>query len=222
MFSNVHVGRTFLSDRSCGNILRSYDEGPVKATTVLLIGIVLFSLNAKCQDDLRQQSVQLSRLPAVEQLAINLAIRHSDRQLGQKAADTSVNRSGDASVATVTLGPVNENDLVVTDQSWCSPTGNCSIFVMRPHGNQYRVILEATGQSITSTARRTNDFRDVQVRMHGSATMSEIKIYRFNGSRYLRSGCYDENFEILDSKGNVHDLDRPHMTPCKSTSRLRK
>lgn len=51
--------------------------------------------------------------------------------------------------------------------------------------------------------------------MHGSATMYMVKVYQFNGSRYLRAGCYNLNFTVLDSEANVRDLDKPRITPCR-------
>ena len=187
----------------------------MRATTLFLICIVLFSIGAPGQDDLRKQTVKLSALPAPQRSAINSAIQQWNRQFPQKPKDNSATLGEDASVATIRLGPSDEPDLVVTDDSGCSPTGNCSIFVLRPTKDEYRVALEATGQIITATPARANGFRNIKVRMHGSATMSEIKIYRFNGIRYVRSGCYNESFEEIDKDGNVQELDTPRMTPCQ-------
>jgi len=58
--------------------------------------------------------------------------------------------------------------------------------------------------------------------MHGSATMSAVNTYKFNGSRYLRSGCYELNFTGLDSKGNVQDLDKPRISPRRSVPRIKR
>lgn len=167
------------------------------------------------QDDMRKSSVRLSTLPAAEQSSVNSAIQHWYRQFESKAKDRSVNALGDASVATVRLGPAHENDLILTDRAGCSPTGNCSIFVMRPVKDRYRVVLEGIGQTFTVMRARANGFQNIEIRMHGSATMSAIKVYKFNGTRYLRSGCYDENFEVLDSAGNSRELKKPQITPCQ-------
>ena len=157
----------------------------------------------------------MSTLPVTQQSAINLAIQHWYRQFKWKAQDSSSNPVGDASIATVHLGSLSEDDLIVTDQSGCSPTGNCSILVLRPAKDRYRVVLEAIGQTLTATPTRADGFRNIKVRMHGSATMSTIKVYKFNGNRYLRAGCYDENFEMLDGAGNLRELKKPQITPCR-------
>ena len=187
----------------------------MRATTVLLIYIALPSMNALGQDDMRKQGVRLSTLPVAQQTNINSAIQHWNRQFEWKAKDQSRDPVGDASVATGRLGPADEDDLIVTDQSGCSPTGNCSIFVLRPIKEKYRVVLEAIGQTFTVTPARANGFRNVKVGMRGSATMSTIKVYKFNGIRYLRADCYDENFEVLDGAGNLHQLKKPQVTPCR-------
>jgi hypothetical protein len=178
--------------------------------------IFLVALCAVCQgQDIRRHSVRLSTLRAPEQSAINSAILHWNRQFEWKAQDNSANMAGDTSVATSPLGPPEEEDLIVTDQSGCSPTGNCSILVLRPIKKQYRVVLEAIGQTFTATSARANGFHDIQVRMHGSATMSTVKIYKFNGTRYVRTGCYDEISGELDKEGNLQELDKPRRTPCQ-------
>jgi hypothetical protein len=185
----------------------------MKSTIFLISCTIFFSIAALGQDDLRKQSVRLSTLPAAQQSAVNSAIQYWNRQLNWKAKNTSA-PAADASVATVRLGPANEDDLIVTDKSGCSPTGNCSILVLRPIKDQYRVILEGTGQSFTATPTRANGFRTIKIRVHGSATMSTIKLYKFNGRQYLRAGCHDENFQILDSAGNLQELKKPQITPC--------
>jgi hypothetical protein len=183
----------------------------VKATVVFMVCVLLFSM--KAPGDTRRQSVRMSALPASQQSAINLAIQHWYRQFKWKAQVGSPIglRMG---VATVHLGPPDEEDLVVTDHSGCSPTGNCSILVMRPTKDQYRVVLEAIGQTFTATPVRASGFRNIKIRMHGSATVSAIKVYKFNGSRYLRAGCYQENFGMLDAAGNLRELKKPQVTPC--------
>ena len=80
-------------------------------------------------------------------------------------------------------------------------------------------MLDGIGQIYTVKPTRTNGFRNIELAMHSSATMSAVKTYKFNGSRYLRSGCYELNFTVLDSKGNVQDLDEPRITPCRGVPR---
>jgi hypothetical protein len=214
-------GRTLLSDLAAGYSLNVCDNGllfgtdQVKTITVFLTCTIFCYVSALCQEDTRKQSLKMSTLPATQQSAINLAIQHWNHQVKWKAQKELAKPVGDASVNIARLGPRDEDDLIVTDQSGCSPTGNCSILVLRPKKEHYRVVLEAIGQTFAATPVRANGFRNIKIRMHGSATMSTIKVYKFNGSRYLRAGCYDENFEMLDGAGNLRELKKPQITPCR-------
>lgn len=186
----------------------------MKATVFVILYMGWFLMNALGQDDIRKQSARLSTLPATQQSAINSAIQRWNRRFKRKAKDDPANL-GEALVAAVRLGSADGNELIVTDQSGCSPTGNCSVFVLHPTKDQYRVVLEGIGQKLTATAARTNGFRNINLSMHGSATMREVKVYKFNGNRYLRAGCYNENFEMLDTTGKLGELEKPRITSCR-------
>ena len=162
----------------------------------------------------KRKEVNLSTLPAAKQSAINAAVRRWNAEFKSNATDENQPLTGDTSVETVHLGPSQEADLVVTDPSYCSPTGNCAILILRPVKNQYRVVLDGIGQSHTVRRTRTNGFGDIELAMHGSATMSTIKVYKFNSSRYLRSSCLNEEFSVIDADGNVQELEKPRITPC--------
>jgi hypothetical protein len=102
-----------------------------------------------------------------------------------------------------------------TGESMCSPTGNCPFWVFEKAGATYRLILKkGAAQSFTIRHARTNGYFDLELGMHGSATMSSLFVYRFRGRRYQRAACYDVNFTYLDEHGEVHELDEPRVTPC--------
>ena len=211
--STDRVGRTFLSDKPSG----AYAVGDkAMRKTALAIGLTLLCCLVSAQQ-IKDKSAKLSSLPAEKQLAINAAARRWGAQFKSSVTDDnqeSFNR--DTSVETVHLGGPEEADLVLIDPSSCSVTGNCSILVLRPVKNRYRVVLDGIGQTYKLGRVRRNGFQNIELVMHGSATMYRVKVYKFNGSRYFRSGCYDMNFTVLDSEGNVQDLDKPRMTPCRN------
>ena len=185
-------------------------------STGLPFGVVLClcTLLAASQQG-RTNGISMSTLPAAQRSAIVAAIDRWNRQFKWKTPDNSDKLVTDTLVDTVHLGPPGEDDLVVTDRSECSPTGNCTILVLRPFKDRYRVILDGIGQSFSLQRSKVNGFRDVVLKMHGSATETTIKIYEFNGSRYLRAACYDENTTLLDADGNVQELEKPRITPCR-------
>jgi hypothetical protein len=51
--------------------------------------------------------------------------------------------------------------------------------------------------------------------MHASAMEMTLKLYKFNGSRYLRAGCQNVILAIEDSEGDLQRLPKPKITPCQ-------
>ncbi len=202
-----------LSDLATRSILPTRQHTDLKIRVPLsALGLLGFLAVAQSPEHL---SVSMSTLPAAQQSEINGAIKRSDRQFKWKAGNGPESAIRDASVEAVRLGPTDENDLVVTDQSACSPTGNCSILVLRSADGRYRVVLDGIGQSFTIRPDRTEGFRNIELTMHGSATESTVKTYKFNGSRYLRSACQDVHFATLDKEGDLQELEKPLVTPCR-------
>jgi hypothetical protein len=96
----------------------------------------------------------------------------------------------------------------------CSPTGNCSVWVLRTGTHGYPVVLHGIAQSVWIWPTRTTGFQDIVLGMHGSATSTTLKLYKFDGSRYRRMACYIADFEYLDQDGTIHELEEPRITPC--------
>jgi hypothetical protein len=95
----------------------------------------------------------------------------------------------------------------------CSPTGNCSIWVLQRADKGYRLILKANAiQTFAIQPGKTNGFQDLVLGMHGSATEQELFVYRFVNDRYRRSACYDANWERLVGDKYV-ELKSPIVTP---------
>jgi hypothetical protein len=100
--------------------------------------------------------------------------------------------------------------------SLCSPTGNCSVWVLEPVDHGYRVILNGDAQTISVLPTSTNRWHDIVLTMHGSATHSGMTLYKFDGHRYRESGCYEASFLATDENGKVEDLEEARITPCGS------
>jgi hypothetical protein len=102
----------------------------------------------------------------------------------------------------------------------CSPTGNCETWVLRQNGDNYSVILHrGAAQTFTIQPTVTNSLHDIVLGMHGSATMQGLTLYRFDGTKYRRAGCYVENFTMIGKDGGVQNLDEPRITPCSKLPR---
>lgn len=204
--------RTLLSDRASNAMLISvFNRKRLLLTTVLLMSVIRLSAICRAQDA-RRQSAKFSTLSPSQQSQIEAAIEKWNHEFKWKAGQAV--ELAQALVDTIQLGPDDEKDLVITDRSGCSPTGNCPVFVLRPAHGEYRVVLDGIGQSVAVDRTAAHGFRDVILRMHGSATESTVKSYRFNGTRYVRVACYNEIFADLDSNGNLQQLAEPRRAPC--------
>ncbi len=133
----------------------------------------------------------------------------SDKELGEIAKKTNV--------AFVDLEGHGRNEVVGqgSGEDVCSPTGNCSFWILRHGRNGYRVILDGgSAQTFTIQSTRTNDFSDIVLGMHGSATDTTLTLYKFDGSRYKDAGCWEANWAALDKDGNWRELKEPRVTQC--------
>ena len=98
----------------------------------------------------------------------------------------------------------------------CSRTGNCPFWVFQRVASGYKVILEKGAvQTFTVQPTRSNDYSDLLLSMHGSATEQELYSYQFGHGRYRSIACYDANWSYLDENGRIHELKRPRITPCR-------
>jgi hypothetical protein len=101
-----------------------------------------------------------------------------------------------------------------SDNESCSPTGNCTIWVFARSGQGYRLILERNAiQTFAIRPTRTNGFKDLVLRQHGSAFESDLFIYRFANGKYHKNACYDANWVSMDGDER-HELKDPIITPC--------
>lgn len=101
------------------------------------------------------------------------------------------------------------------DSDLCSPTGNCESWVFRRNGETDSVILHSSfAQTFTIQPTLTNGFHDLVLAMHGSATEQTLRLYRFDGSKYRVTACYEANWEINEKDGSIRDSKEPRITPC--------
>lgn len=97
----------------------------------------------------------------------------------------------------------------------CSPTGNCPFWVFKKTATGYSLILARSAiQTFTIQRARTNGYSDLVLGMHGSATSSDLFLYKFSNGRYRRAGCYEANWSYLDENDEIHDLEEPRISPC--------
>lgn len=107
-----------------------------------------------------------------------------------------------------------------SDDQYCSPTGNCDFWILRQDGDKFTVILHRIAtQTFTVQSTLTNGFHDIVLGQHGSATETGLTLYRFDGSKYQRTACYDANWTVLGKDGEYHNRKEPRITPVICTVR---
>lgn len=77
----------------------------------------------------------------------------------------------------------------------CSPTGNCSLHGFERSRRGWRPILDSIAQRCAFLPSSHGGRRDLVARMHGSATESTIKTYRWRKNRYVRVSVRDVTFD---------------------------
>lgn len=93
-----------------------------------------------------------------------------------------------------------------TGNFFCSPTGNCSLWVLDVH---YDVVLKTVAQSAKILKSNHQNRPDIQTTMHGSATSADRKQWHFQDTGYVVSACAVEEY----ANANGVPYPRPHITP---------
>jgi hypothetical protein len=132
----------------------------------------------------------------------------SERSLAEELDDIRVARAALHSAA--------HSELLVqaSDDCNCSPTGNCGFWVLHKSGRGFDVLLATDNvQSFSVQNTRAHGYRDLMTSSHGSATMHELTLYKFDGKQYRQMDCAMEEYVVRED-GSI--ADRPVITsmPC--------
>ena len=168
----------------------------------------------------RKDSLRESKLMPTEKAAISKAITDQLRPAMFSAGFTSEeqleNIALDARIKMVDLGGDSARELIAQggDPAVCSPTGNCFFWLFRKTKRNYKLLLYAEGvQMFTIQRTQTNGFRDIVLAMHGSATASQLTLYKYSNGAYHDVACYDANWTVLEAD-TLRQLTEPRITPC--------
>lgn len=75
----------------------------------------------------------------------------------------------------------------------CAPVGNCSFFVFTKNKKQYEPLLVEAGGSVQQfeiAETKTNGYKDLVLKSHGSWNTGNWDVYKFNGKKYEAKKCY--------------------------------
>ena len=157
-----------------------------------------------------------ANLPEAEKTAIRRAIEAqlrpempgleitSEAQLSEKALDTRIKL--------VDLNRGGTPEVIAQSMVGCGATGNCSFWIFRKTGRDYKLILDGYGQTFTVQKESSNGFRDIVVASHASATDSGLTLFRYEGGQYREAGCYEANWAPIVN-GVRRELKDPLITP---------
>lgn len=133
----------------------------------------------------------------------------SEDQLTEVALDARVmmvDLNGDGVSEVVTQG---------SGKYCCSPTGNCAFWIFEKAPSGYTLLLQRGAvQRFAIAPQRTQGFYDIVVAMHGSATESTLRVFKYNHGHYGVAACYNEAWSVLEGD-TVRELKEPQVTPCR-------
>ncbi len=99
-------------------------------------------------------------------------------------------------------------------ECFCSPTGNCTFWVVVPSVDSFRLLLRAGAIQIARVLpQMTSGHPDLDLSMHDSAFESTHWTYRFDGQRYRKVKCVGLSYQ--DAKNFDRILREPRMIPCQ-------
>lgn len=98
--------------------------------------------------------------------------------------------------------------LVAGPPADCSATGNCPLMVFRRSGPRWTALLaDGLGQGLLPQPEVSHGLRDIVIEMTDGATESYDTLYRFDGHKYRRAGCWYVTYPRGDKRP-------PHFRPC--------
>ena len=146
--------------------------------------------------------------------AIEAELRADPADLDKPSDKGMASAAGATRIRLVDLNGDGVAEVIAQSMGWetCGAVGNCETWVFKKTAAGYVSILDAGSQSFAVDKTRTDGYLDLTLALHDSATRKELRLYRFEGGRYRRVGCYEADWmPVID--GPV--LKRPKITGCK-------
>jgi hypothetical protein len=83
---------------------------------------------------------------------------------------------------------------------------NCQAYILEKRGETYRLLLDTDViQQAQVLKSVTKGYHDIQTSRHGSAFLSGLAIYRYDGHQYKLTDCFSKQYDFdVDAKGEAH------------------
>jgi hypothetical protein len=86
-----------------------------------------------------------------------------------------------------------------SDACHCGGTGNCGFWVLERRGEEFHVLLKTEMvQRFGLEPSRSNGYRDILTSSHGSASLSGLVLYKFDGKQYRATDCATVEYEVKE------------------------
>lgn len=168
-----------------------------------------FSLNWKAFVTPRT-AIALSPLPPKQWKALAAAVGQQGASgAGPKTARQERALAPSATVSFQRLSRSGQPAALVSGpRADCGATGNCPLMIFRSSGTRWVPLLaDGQGQGFIPQPTRSHGLRDIATEMTGGATESQDVLYRFDGHKYRRAGCWYVTYP-------THGKGPPHFGPC--------
>ena len=175
------------------------------AITAIMAGKPEFHWNSRDAQELNwKQNIKALKLSAVKRRALVTAV---SAQLQTK--DILSTR-----IKEIDLNDDGKPEIIAqaSDDNACSPTGNCPFWVFQWSHDHYNPLLEGQAQTFTIQPLKTDEFHDLVLGFHASATKTRLTEYTFDSTAYRAAGCYEANWSDIDENGERHELKEPRVT----------
>jgi hypothetical protein len=125
-----------------------------------------------------------------------------------------------ARVGLIMLADHGSEQVVVQGPAlFCGANGNCSIRIFTRESGRLRLVLETGGGIFIVSKTSSRGFHDLATGWHMGSREERFGVYRWDGSKYTESDCYDTQFDVDDPEKPPKIEDCPGRPPQTSPQR---
>jgi hypothetical protein len=162
----------------------------------------------------REQSLRNAKISKSKREALVKAItKQLQAEIDEPISEEAMKSVLDTSVEFIDLDADHRPEVIAQAMTSevCSPTGNCSFWIFREDGTEYKPILEGEAHLFRIYKTRTNSYRDIALGRHASAFIGDWHLYRFSDRRYIDQKCWAE---IYGGPESDKPYPKPKIEPC--------
>jgi hypothetical protein len=95
----------------------------------------------------------------------------------------------------------NKQLLVRGPNPFCGATGNCTTWIFVRRGGEWRPVLREITNRLVVRRSSSQGFHDIATGEHSSAFDQQYRDYRWDGSKYKQTDCYETIYPQPDEPG---------------------